>query len=99
MPYAAEVTYRALLEGAEPCVLLIPGQETPEKLDHELMRTCSGLENQPTGHSYEILHVQRIHLCDTCEGTGTVRIKPKGWRKKATPPWYLYSSKPCPDCA
>lgn len=47
---------------------------------------------------YRVERVVREAVCAHCEGRGDVLRKPKGWRKKTAPPWYLCVRVGCSVC-
>jgi len=56
----------------------IANEETATARDRSLTRACGDLESQ----GYRIEAVERFEHCARCHGTGKVRIKPRGWRKR-----------------
>lgn len=97
----ADITYRTLgdTRDAKDCpVLGLPACKTEEELDREIERTCHNLMHQPTEPSYEILAVRRGTTCGRCQGSEKIRVRPKGWRKRSAPPWFLCREVSCPDC-
>jgi hypothetical protein len=77
----------------------IGGGWFPSEAERErhLARTVADLEEPRQG--YRVERVVREATCARCEGRGDVAQKPKGWRKKTAPPWFLCSRVPCPACA
>lgn len=71
------------------------GRPTEAAREVDLIETCGSLERQ----GYLIQRVERTSQCGRCHGVETIRIKPKGWRKKTPPPWWAMRSIPCPQCS
>jgi len=105
MDYGASITYRPVapdLVGNEPDTrpvdrlpsLGIPNEETAADRERSLARACGDLESQ----GYRIEAVERFEHCSRCHGTGKVRVKPRGWRRRTEPPWYLMRTVECEDC-
>ena len=105
MDYGAFITYRPVapdLVGDEPDTrpvdrlpsLGIANENTATARDRALARACKDLENQ----GYRIEAVERFEHCARCHGAGKVRVKPRGWRKRTAPPWYLMRTVDCQDC-
>ena len=105
MDYGAFITYRPVapdLLGDEPDnrpvdrlpSLGIANEETAAGRERSLARACSDLESQ----GYRIEAVERFEHCSRCHGTGKVREKPPGWRRRTEPPWYLMRTVSCRNC-
>lgn len=105
MHYDAFITYRPIapeLVGDEPDTrpvdrlpsLAIANEDTETTRDRSLARACGDLESQ----GYRIEAVERFEQCARCHGTGKVRAKPRGWRRRTEPPWYLMRTVECRDC-
>ena len=103
--YGATITYRPVarhLVGDEPDTrpvhrlpsLAIASEDTATARDRSLARACGDLESQ----GYRIEGVERFEHCARCQGTGKVRVKPRGWRRRTAPPWYLMRTVDCKDC-
>lgn len=71
-----------------------PAAASADAREALLLSECRQLESQ----GYRIEQVERWNECKKCQGLGEIRVRPKGWRKKSVPPWYLLRSSPCPDC-
>lgn len=65
----------------------------PER-EAELLKEAQRLEAQ----GYRVERVVRESFCGRCEGVGDIPVRPKGWRKKSAPPWYLMKRIACPAC-
>ena len=105
MHYGAWITYRPVakyLVGDEPDTrpvdrlpsLGIANEDTATARDRALARRCKELESQ----GYRIEGVERFEHCARCYGTGKVHAKPRGWRKRTAPPWYLMRKVDCENC-
>lgn len=105
MHYGASVTYRPVardLVGDEPDTrpvdhlpsLCIANEDSAAARDRSLARACCDLESQ----GYRIERVERLEHCARCYGTGKVRVKPRGWRRKTDPPWYMMRTVDCKNC-
>ena len=103
--YGAFITYRPVadyLVGDEPDTrpvdrlpsLGIAAEDTETARERSLARACGDLESQ----GYRIEAVERFEHCARCYGTGKVQAKPRGWRKRTAPPWYLMRTVECKDC-
>ena len=62
--------------------------------DRVLSARCVEMEAQ----GYVIVSVERFDWCARCKGDGTAAAKPKGWRRRNPPPYYLMRRIPCSDC-
>ena len=105
MHYGALITYRPVaryLVGNDPDTrpvdrlpsLGIANEDTAAARDRSLARARGDLESQ----GYRIESVERFEHCARCHGTGKVRVKPRDWRKRTAPPWYMMRTIKCRDC-
>ena len=105
MRYSAFITYRPVadyLVGDEPDTrpvdrlpsLGIAGEDSADARERALARACRHLEDQ----GYRIEKVERFEHCAHCHGTGRIQVKPRGWRRRSEPPWYLMRTVDCRHC-
>ena len=62
------------------------------------MITVVGQDGSMTAEAGPYEGVERFEHCARCYGTGQVRAKPRGWRKRTAPPWYLMRKVDCKNC-
>ena len=72
-------------------------QPTEALREQALLKDVVNLESPRQG--YRVERVERFRDCAQCEGTGKLRVRPKGWRKKTPPPWWACTPQDCGDCA
>lgn len=70
---------------------------TEAERERKLAETIADLETPRQG--YRVERVVRDAICARCEGRGEVTRKPKGWRRKTVPPWFMCTRTSCPACA
>jgi hypothetical protein len=70
--------------------------DTEAEREAKLAQTVTDLEAPRQG--YRVERVERVTVCGRCKGKGEITLRPKGWRKKSAPPWYLCRHEECPEC-
>lgn len=71
-----------------------PGFPSEEQRDADLLKRVSQLEAQ----DYRVYRVACHVDCGRCQGTDSVRVPPKSWRKRSAPPWFMCKLVECPRC-